>query len=98
MGLFIGDQAVPAQVLADDSQLVSACPQGLQRVLAILQSLCNTHGLSVQVDKTRIMQIGEHREFPWTYNGEAIAGVQECVKLGMTVRSTWHFARRHELD
>ena len=90
---FIGDQAVPAQFFADDSQLISTSPQGLQRALGILQSFCNTHGLLVNVDKTRIMQIGEHREFPWTYNSEAIAGVQEYKNLGMTVRSTGHFAQ-----
>jgi hypothetical protein len=68
-------------------------PQGLQRALGILQSFCTTHGLIVNVDKTRIMQIGEHRDFPWTYNRDAIAVVQEYKNLGMTVRSTGHFAQ-----
>jgi len=64
---FIGDRAVPAQFFADDSQLISTSPEGLQRLIDILQDFCSSHGLLVNVGKTKIMQIGEHRSYPWSW-------------------------------
>jgi hypothetical protein len=90
----IGDHPVPAKFFADDSQLISTSTEGLQRSIDILQEYCRTHGLFVNVEKTKIMQIGEHRIYPWTYNGKPIADVQEYKNLGMTVHATGHFAQQ----
>lgn len=83
---------LPAQFFADDSQLLSTTPEGLQTLINALQRFCDENGLTVNVGKTKIMIFGGKSEFSWTYNNSPIEVVESYRNLGLDVTPIGKFS------
>jgi hypothetical protein len=55
------EQPLPAQFSADDSQLLSTMPEGLQTLIDTLQHICEDDGLTVNVENQDYDVWGEIR-------------------------------------
>ena len=86
------DKHLPAQFFADDSQLLSTTPEGLQSAIDAMQTFCTANGLTVNVGKTKIMVFGGGSKFEWKYNDEPIEIVKSYKNLGMNVSSSGNFS------
>jgi hypothetical protein len=87
------DQPLPAQFFADDSQLLSTTPKGLQTAIDTLQNFCEDNGLAVNVSKTKIMVFGGETHDTWTYNQAPIEIVGSYKNLGLNVTSKGKFSK-----
>jgi hypothetical protein len=63
-------------------------------MIDVLQPFCSSHGLLVNVGKTKIMQKGKPASFTWTYRGTPVEEVGEYRNLGITVHAKGHFAQQ----
>jgi hypothetical protein len=87
------DQHLPAQLFANDSQLLSITPKGLQTAIDTLQNFCEDNGLGVNVSKPKIVVFGEETHDTWTYNQAPIESVRLYKKLGLNVASKGKFSK-----
>lgn len=85
-------QPLPAQFFADDSQLLSTTPEGLQTAIDTLQTFCEESGLTVNVSKTKIMIFGGKSDYTWTYDGNPIEVVESYKNLGLNVTPIGKFS------
>ena len=84
---------VPAQFFADDSQLLSTSASGLQLSLNKMQQFCKSHGLKVNVAKTKILIYGKRGSHSWFYNNSQVDVVQQYKLLGLTLHSRKFFSK-----
>lgn len=81
---------VPLLLFADDLALFSLSHSGLQAQLDVLEAFCQSRGLKVNVDKTKVI-VFSHRHTacpPLVFEGEEIARVDAFKYLGLYFHET----------
>ena len=76
---------------ADDVVIFSYDVDGMQRLLGALEAFCQSSGLTINVDKTKMMvvQTIQPHQYPMlTYKGEHVQFVQSFKYLGIDVFAT----------
>ena len=72
-GILINDIVLIILLFADDMAVFGNNPEDLHNNLNVLHDYCNTWGLEVNVDKTKIMVFRKRERLKidekWTYNG-----------------------------
>ena len=88
-------------LFADDLTLFSSTVIGLQRLIDKLQVYCIKWGLTVNIDKTKVMVFRRggvlKRSEKWYYNGNQIQTVPYFKYLGVTFSSTGNWSRNNTL-
>ena len=82
-------------LFADDMVILGKTPAELQNSLDLLHTYCDTWGLEVNAEKTKIMVFRKRRVYlpneSWTYNGHNIENVNDFNYLGVTLNYTGNF-------
>ena len=99
-GLLIDDIVLIILLFADDMAVIGRSVEELQESLNLLHTYCNTWGLEVNTEKTKIVVFrnrGQIRidEF-WTYNGEILDIVDDFNYLGTIFNYTGSFTKNQE--
>ena len=93
-----GGAAVPPLLYADDMVLLATSAAGLQRQLNLLQQYCRQWGLTVNIDKTKLMLLSGRRTqhaaqqtaeaAGLTFAGQQLAAVTSFKYLGIAFHSS----------
>jgi hypothetical protein len=85
--------AVPLLLYADDLALISTSRGGLQRLLNELEAFCTVRGLTVNIDKTKVVVFGSRAAMkePVTYNNVPIEQVISFRYLGLELHQSGTF-------
>ena len=85
--------AVPLLLYADDLALISTSRGGLQRLLNELEAFCTVRGLTVNIDKTKVVVFGSRAAMkePVTYNNVRIEQVISFRYLGLELHQSGTF-------
>lgn len=87
----LGNLLVPLLLYADDLALCSLNPQGLQRKLELLERFCEVSGMTVNVQKTKVVVFRNQQKMPmevaFTYKGQPVEVVDEFKYLGLIFHS-----------
>ena len=93
-----GGAAVPPLLYADDMVLLATSASGLQRQLNLLQQYCRQWGLTVNIDKTKLMLLSGRRTqhaaqqtaeaAGLTFAGQQLAAVTSFKYLGIAFHSS----------
>ena len=99
-GLLIDDIVLIILLFADDMAVIGRSVEELQESLNLLHTYCNTWGLEVNTEKTKIVVFrnrGQIRidEF-WTYNGEILDIVDDFNYLGTIFNYTGSFTKNQD--
>ena len=88
-GIPLGVKQLILMMFADNLALVDNTIQGLQEKLEVLYRYCETWGLSVNVDKTKVMSFKRggrhHRDEHWYYRNQEVESVKTFEYLGLTL-------------
>jgi len=99
-GLHIDDILLILLLFADDMAIIGKSPEEVQSHLDRLLEYCNTWGLKVNINKTKIMVFRKRgRLLPsehWTYNGQPIEVVNDFNYLGTVFNYTGNFSLNQE--
>ena len=99
-GLSIDDITIILLLFADDMAIIGKTPSEVQGHLENLHEYCNTWGLKVNTEKTKIMVFrkrgGLLRNEHWTYNSQPIHVVNDFNYLGVVFNSTGSFNLNQE--
>lgn len=99
-GLLIDDIVLILLLFADDMALIGRSVEELQESLSLLHTYCNTWGLEVNTEKTKIVVFrnrGQVRnDEVWTYNGEIIDVVDDFNYLGTIFNYTGSFTKNQD--
>jgi len=99
-GLQIGGVTIKVLMYADDIVLLSTCPIELQRMINSLSCYCDTWGLEVNLDKSKVMIFREgpriSRSLSFMYNNRDIEIVNQYQYLGMLL--TYNMSYRKHID
>lgn len=83
-------------LFADDLALLACSPSGLQRQLNCLHEMCNQLGVTINIDKSKIMVfrkggfLSKHEQ--WSINDEKIDVVNSYVYLGFTFTTSMNIS------
>lgn len=84
----------PCLLYADDLLMMSTTAGGLQRQIDMLQIYTSTWGLTVNVNKPKVMvfgNVGKHVDQPFIYNNKELERVDHFSYLGLTLTSNGSF-------
>ena len=99
-GLLIDDIVLILLLFADDMVILGKSPDELQYHLDLLHTYCNSWGLEVNTEKTKIMVFRNRglllRGENWTYNNQEIEVVDEFNYLGTIFKYTGSFSSNTE--
>ena len=99
-GLLIDDIVLILLLFADDMVILGKSPDELQYHLDLLHTYCNSWGLEVNTEKTKIMVFRNRgrllRGENWTYNNQEIEVVDEFNYLGTIFKYTGIFSSNTE--
>jgi hypothetical protein len=99
-GLQLDDIVLILLLFADDMAIVGKSPEEIQNHLNNLHTYCNTWGLKVNTDKTKIMVFrkkgGLLQNENWNYNGHIIQAVNDFNYLGVVFHYTGNFNLNQE--
>lgn len=99
-GLLIDDIVLILLLFADDMVILGKSPDELQYHLDLLHTYCNSWGLEVNTEKTKIMVFRNRgrllRGENWTYNNQDIEVVDEFNYLGTIFKYTGSFSSNTE--
>ena len=97
-GVQIGNTTVKVLMYADDIVLLSTCPRQLQCMINSLATYCNTWGLKVNLNKSKIVVFREgprlSSSLSWIFENSPIEIVNEYMYLGMLLTYNMSF-RKH---
>ena len=89
-------------LFADDLALISSSVFGLQKQFNVLAEYCKSWGLSVNIDKTKIMVFKNggklKRIEKWSYDGNQIEVVNSFKYLGNVFSSNGHWSKAHDFN
>ena len=78
---------------ADDADIVSRSPEGLEKILTVIVTACAAFGLMVSEAKTEIMCLqtkgGGHAPFTVTAAGQVFKQTVEFVYVGGAITADW---------
>ena len=99
-GLTIDDITFILLLFADDMAILGSSPDDLQNSLNLLNTYCNTWGLEVNVQKTKIMVFRNRgpvlRNEKWSYNDSDVELVDNFNYLGTVFNYTGTFVLNQE--
>jgi len=99
-GIQINGVTIKILMYADDIVLLSTCPIILQRMINSLSIYCDTWGLEVNLDKSKVMIFREgpriSRSLSFTYNNRNIEIVNQYQYLGILL--TYNLSYRKHID
>lgn len=99
-GLMIDDIVLILLLFADDMAILAKTVEELQNNLDLLYTYCNTWGLEVNTEKTKIMVFRNRgkvlRREVWNYNGKLIDVVDDFNYLGTIFNYTGKFSKNQE--
>ena len=99
-GLIIDDIVLILLLFADDMAVIGRSVEELQNSLDLLYTYCNTWGLEVNTDKTKIMVFRNRgqikRNEVWRYNGALIDVVDNFNYLGSIFNYNGSFLKNQE--
>jgi hypothetical protein len=99
-GLVIDDIVLIALLFADDMCIVDESIENLQTSLDQLYNYCNTWGLEVNTEKTKVMVFRKRGTVflneTWTYNGNIVEVVDDFNYLGCIFNYTGSFLKNQE--
>ena len=97
-GLLFDDVILILLLFADDMCIIGKTVDELQHNLNLLLTYCNTWGLEVNAEKTKIMVFRNRgpvrREETWKYNGVPIDIVNDFNYLGTVFNLHWYFYKK----
>ena len=99
-GLLIDDIVLIILLFADDMAVIGRSVEELQESLNLLHTYCNTWGLEVNTEKTKIVVFrkrGQKRiDEIWTYNGDILDIVDDFNYLGTIFNYTGSFTKNQD--
>ena len=99
-GICIDDIVLILLLFADDMVILGKTPAELQNSLDLLHTYCDTWGLEVNAEKTKIMVFRKRRVYlpneSWTYNVHNIENVNDFNYLGTVFNYTGNFSMNQE--
>jgi hypothetical protein len=85
----LNDNELSCLMFADDIILISETAEGLQNAITCTGTYCKSHGLEMNVNKTKVMEIsklGKQNE-KFSFNDRKLENVMEYKYLGLTLNS-----------
>ena len=99
-GLLIDDIVLIILLFADDMAVIGRSVEELQESLNLLHTYCNTWGLEVNTEKTKIVVFRNRGQIRideiWTYNGEILDIVDDFNYLGTIFNYTGSFTKNQD--
>jgi len=99
-GIQFGNMKVKVLMYADDLVLLSTCPHELQSMIDAFELYCDTWGLSVNLDKSKILIFREGprvaRALSWTFKNSPIEITNEYNYLGILLNYNLSFSKHLE--
>jgi len=99
-GIQVANMNVKVLLYADDLVLLSTCPNELQSMINAFELYCDTWGLTVNLDKSKILIFREgpriSRSLSWTFKDSPIQITNEYLYLGVLLTYNLSFTKHLE--
>ena len=89
---------IPGLFFTDHSTLLSWSENGLQIAINKMEQFCDSHGLTVNASKTKIVVYGGGEKGKWTYKGCQLERVTAYKCLGLLIHAKKHLASNCALE
>jgi hypothetical protein len=94
----LGNTQIPALLYADDLALISRSKKGLQTSLEALEFFCSTKGLSVNLEKTKILVFNDSRSLDRIAQEDQFTFLRNKVEVADTYPYLGFIFNRKEVD